>query len=91
MSTSTKFKWTLWYHKSNDTDWSLDSYIKLATFSSIEEFGIVYNNLKPLHIQNSMLFVMREGIKSWSQKKIKTEDVSHLKYIDKTFMKHGMN
>ena len=39
-----------------------ESYIKLATFSSIEEFSIVYNNLKPLHIQNSMLFVMREGI-----------------------------
>ena len=55
-------KWTLWYHKSNDTDWSLESYIKLATFSSIEEFGIVYNNLKPIHIQNSMLFLMREGI-----------------------------
>lgn len=55
-------KWTLWYHKSNDTNWSLESYIKLATFSSIEEFSIVYNNLKPLHIQNSMLFLMREDI-----------------------------
>tara|TARA_B110001469_G_C9629315_1_gene314566 strand:+ start:1655 stop:2146 length:492 start_codon:yes stop_codon:yes gene_type:complete len=55
-------KWTLWYHKSNDTQWNLESYNKLATISSIEDFSIVYNNLKPIHIQNSMLFFMRENI-----------------------------
>jgi hypothetical protein len=55
-------KWTLWYHKSNDADWSLESYIKLASFSSIEEFSIVYDSLKPIHIQNAMLFLMREDI-----------------------------
>ena len=77
-------KWTLWYHKSNDTDWSLESYIKLATFSSIEEFSIVYNNLKPIHVQNSMLFVMREGINPYGNLlKIKKEVVSHLKSSDR--------
>ena len=55
-------KWTLWYHKSNDSDWSLESYIKLASFSSIEEFSIVYNSLKPTHVQNAMLFLMRDKI-----------------------------
>jgi|UniRef100_A0A6C0JC30 hypothetical protein len=54
--------WTIWYHKSNDTNWNLESYIKLATLSSVEDFSIVYNSLKPIHVQNSMLFVMREGI-----------------------------
>ena len=55
-------KWTLWYHKSDDTDWSLQSYIKLASFSSIEEFAIVYNSLEAVHIQNAMLFLMRDKI-----------------------------
>jgi hypothetical protein len=55
-------KWTLWYHKSDDTDWSLQSYIKLASFSSIEEFSIVYNSLEAVHIQNAMLFLMRDKI-----------------------------
>ena len=55
-------KWTLWYHKSDDTDWSLQSYIKLASFSSIEEFSIVYNSLEAVHVQNAMLFLMRDKI-----------------------------
>ena len=55
-------KWTLWYHKSDDTDWSLQSYIKLASFSSIEEFSIVYNSLETVHVQNAMLFLMRDKI-----------------------------
>tara|TARA_B110000483_G_C17997132_1_gene465833 strand:- start:49 stop:540 length:492 start_codon:yes stop_codon:yes gene_type:complete len=55
-------KWTLWYHKSDDTDWSLQSYIKLASFSSIEEFSIVYNSLEAIHVQNAMLFLMRDKI-----------------------------
>tara|TARA_B100000795_G_C22786522_1_gene434873 strand:- start:1673 stop:2161 length:489 start_codon:yes stop_codon:yes gene_type:complete len=54
--------WTLWYHKSNNTDWTLESYNKLAKFSSIEEFIIVYNKLNAIHIQNSMLFLMRNDI-----------------------------
>ena len=40
--------WTIWYHKSNDTNWNLESYIKLATLSSVEDFSIVYNSLKRL-------------------------------------------
>tara|TARA_B100000767_G_scaffold275178_1_gene310844 strand:+ start:8407 stop:8898 length:492 start_codon:yes stop_codon:yes gene_type:complete len=65
-------EWTLWYHKSNNSDWSFESYINISTFKSIEEFGILYNNLKSTHVQNSMLFLMRDDIKPlWESPKNK--------------------
>lgn len=56
-------KWTLWFHKSDDNNWDFDSYIKLIQFETIEEYAIIMNILKPKHIQNALLFVMRNDIK----------------------------
>ena len=54
--------WTLWFHKFNDDKWDLDSYSKLCKFNTIEEFVTTLHLLKPKHIQNGMLFMMREDI-----------------------------
>ena len=54
--------WTLWFHSPTDNDWTIDGYKQIATFSTIESFWGVYRYLSPIHIQNGMFFLMREGI-----------------------------
>ena len=54
--------WTLWFHKFDDEKWDLESYSRLCSFNTIEEFSVVLQLLKPIHIQNGMLFLMREDI-----------------------------
>lgn len=55
-------KWTFWAHLPHDTDWSLNSYQKLVSISSLEE-AVTLNNIIPEEmICNCMLFVMRDGI-----------------------------
>ena len=36
--TTLLYSWTLWYHSPESNDWSEDSYQKIYTFSTIEEF-----------------------------------------------------
>ena len=63
-------KWCLWAHLPHDTDWSIKSYKKLYTFSTIEEALALYNNIPDKLIINCMLFLMREGIKpTWEDQK----------------------
>ena len=54
--------WTLWFHKYNDEKWDLNSYTKLCSFDTVEQFVSVLHLLKPIHIQHGMLFMMREDI-----------------------------
>lgn len=55
-------KWTFWAHLPHDTDWTIDSYKKLVTISSLEEV-ITLNNIIPDEmICNCMIFIMRDGI-----------------------------
>ena len=35
--------WDFWYHSTNDTDWSINSYKKIATISTIEQFWSVFD------------------------------------------------
>lgn len=56
------FKWVLWYHDPNDTQWDINSYKKIASISSISDFWNIYNLIKNSIIENSMLFIMRYGI-----------------------------
>ena len=56
-------RWNLWFHKSNDNNWTFESYIKLASFDNVEDFAIVSNALDEIHVENSMLFLMRKDIK----------------------------
>ena len=56
-------KWTLWAHLPHNTDWSINSYIKIATFTTVEDTIAVTETLPSILVENCMLFVMREGIK----------------------------
>ena len=55
--------WTLWAHLPHNTDWSLNSYIKIKTFTTVEETIAVTETLPAILVENCMLFLMREGIK----------------------------
>lgn len=55
-------KWILWYHDISEKDWSINGYLKISEFDTIEDFWATYNDLNELIIQNSMLFLMRDGI-----------------------------
>ena len=56
-------RWTLWAHLPHNTDWSMKSYIKIYTFSHVEEVIAVSETLPNILVENCMLFLMREGIK----------------------------
>lgn len=55
--------WNLWFHKSSDNNWTFESYQRLASFNNLEDFSIVSNALDENHVENAMLFLMREDIK----------------------------
>ena len=56
-------KWCLWAHLPHDTDWSINSYKKIYTFSTLEETIAVTETLPESLVKNCMLFLMRDGIK----------------------------
>ena len=63
-------KWTLWAHLPHDTDWTVNSYKNIFTFSSVEEIIALYETLPEKMIKNCMLFLMRDGIKPiWEDEK----------------------
>ena len=55
-------KWILWFHNPLDNNWNIDSYINIATITSIEDFWGIYNNIDSKIIENGMLFLMRDKI-----------------------------
>ena len=54
--------WILWSHLPND-DWSFDSYKNIITIKSVEDALNLFENFPENLIKNSMLFLMREGVK----------------------------
>ena len=62
-------KWVFWAHLPHDIDWSMKSYHKLVTVSSLEEVINLVNIIPVEMICNCMVFVMREGINPlWEDK-----------------------
>lgn len=55
-------KWTLWAHLPHDTDWSLKSYKKIYTMSTVEETIAISESLPEKMVKNCMMFIMRENI-----------------------------
>ena len=58
-----KDKWTLWAHLPHDIDWSIQSYKKIFTVTTVEEAIAITETLPEVLVKNCMLFIMREGIK----------------------------
>jgi hypothetical protein len=52
--------WILWYHDTKSSDWSLSGYEQLFSFSTVEDFWILYNNLDD--ISSGMYYLMRKDI-----------------------------
>ena len=55
--------WTMWAHLPHDIKWTLDSYIKICSFTSVEEAILLFECIPPEMNTNCMLFIMRTGIK----------------------------
>ena len=55
-------EWVLWGHLPHNADWSIASYIKIATFKYLEEAISVTESLPPTLVENCMLFLMKKGI-----------------------------
>jgi len=55
--------WCLWAHLPHDTDWSIKSYKKIYTLTTVEETIAITETLPDILIKNCMMFLMRDGIK----------------------------
>ena len=63
-------RWTLWAHLPHNTDWSINSYIKIYTFTSVEETIAISETMPSVLVENCMLFLMRDGVKpTWEDPK----------------------
>ncbi len=62
-------KWVLYAHLPHDTNWDINSYIKIFEFNSVEEMVSLISELKENVVKNCMLFIMRHTIKPvWEDK-----------------------
>jgi hypothetical protein len=81
-------KWTIWAHLPHDTDWSINSYIPIFTFTTIEETIAVIETLPNILIENCMLFIMKDGIKPiWEDKKNRGGGCFSYKILNKNVCK----
>ena len=55
--------WTLWFHSNDDVNWDLDSYKKIDSFNTIEEFWNIFYFFNETIVSNSMIFLMKNDIK----------------------------
>jgi len=55
-------KWTLWAHLPKNNDWSINSYISIFTFTTIEETIAVIDSIPPVLVEKCMLFLMKDGV-----------------------------
>ena len=64
--------WTLWIHLPHDTNWTIESYKKICSFSYLEQAISLLNYIQENLVINCMLFIMREDIKPiWEDEKNK--------------------
>ena len=57
-----RYKWNLWAHLPQDSDWTVKSYKKIYQFKSIEEAIAITESLPVDLVKNCMLFIMRDGV-----------------------------
>jgi hypothetical protein len=55
-------KWTLWAHLPHDTDWTVNSYKSIFTFTTVEDVIAILETMPEILVKNCMLFIMKEGI-----------------------------
>ena len=55
-------EWCLWGHLPHNTDWGINSYLRIAPFTTVENTIAVSETLPDILVKNCMLFVMKKGI-----------------------------
>jgi hypothetical protein len=81
-------KWILWAHLPHNTDWSINSYIQISVFNTIENTIAVTENLPSVLVENCMLFIMREGIKpTWEDPRNRNGGCFSYKVLNKNVYK----
>lgn len=54
--------WTVWIHKNECADWTLNGYQKRYVINNLSSFWIFFNNLQFYDMMNNQFFIMREEI-----------------------------
>jgi hypothetical protein len=54
--------WCLWYHSIKDNNWKNNSYKNIYKICNLYDVKCMNDIIKTIHLQNSMFFIMREGI-----------------------------
>ena len=54
--------WDIWYHSIEDNNWTNESYKLLYKVNNLYDIQFLKDTIQQNHLQNSMFFVMREGI-----------------------------
>ena len=81
-------RWTLWAHLPHNTDWSIQSYIKIYTFTTVEETIAVTETLPSILVENCMLFIMRQGVNPiWEDPKNRDGGCFSYKVLNKNVAK----
>lgn len=57
---SLKNKWTLWFHRVEDTDWKPESYMNIFTLNNLKDFHLLFNTIQ--NFTAGMFFLMKENI-----------------------------
>ena len=55
--------WCLWYHDPNNSDYSLESYIKIASITDIATFWSVFEAISTEAWNSGMFFFMKDGFR----------------------------
>jgi hypothetical protein len=55
-----KDKWVLWFHKINDSNWNIESYVKVYEITTYYDILFIQNNIK--NITLGMYFLMKHDI-----------------------------
>jgi hypothetical protein len=91
-ATKLPYTWVLWYHDPNNNDYSLASYIKISTVSTIAEFWTLIDGIPQEAWDAGMFFFMRDGYRplwdapenskggAWSKKVDASE--THTVFVD---------
>lgn len=56
-------EFTIYFHFPQDSDWTINSYVKLFTFETVEEMLEIFKKLPAQLIEKGMIFIMKGNIK----------------------------
>ena len=83
-----KHNWTYYLHLHDTRDWSLESYIKILRFHSVEHAVLLNDEIHYDLIKKSMMFLMKENINPmWEDEHNKNGGCFSFKVINKEIEK----